>query len=176
MNRRFVLKWLHWVGFSVLLYFFFVEPDENRADPGGALSTHAGAGLILALITTVWMGMYIRKGLMGRPGPKLPSWGKRFHFLSHWALQWGLPIVVASGAIAGLAAPFAIRAFGVVPINPAAGTNGLHGFAEEIHEIAFDGFMILIGFHIAFHVWRHFWLKDNALRIMVPKILHRYLR
>jgi cytochrome b561 len=26
-----------------------------------------------------------------------------------------------------------------------------------------------------FHLWRHFLLKDNALRIMVPKVLHKYL-
>jgi cytochrome b561 len=35
--------------------------------------------------------------------------------------------------------------------------------------------MILIVAHLLFHVWRHFWLKDNALRIMVPKPLHKWL-
>ena len=35
-------------------------------------------------------------------------------------------------ALAGLATPFAIRAFGMVPINPAAGSRSLHELAEEL--------------------------------------------
>ena len=36
--------------------------------------------------------------------------------ISHKALQYGLPIMVATGALTGLAAPFMIRAFGVLPL------------------------------------------------------------
>lgn len=175
MKRRTVLKWLHWLSFFLILYFFLVEPDENRADPGGALSTHAGVGLILALLMAYWLADFTRKGLAGRPGPKLPGWAKRFHPLSHKALQYGAPAMVASGALAGLAAPFAIKAFGIVPINVSFGSKTLHGWLEEVHEILFDGLLILIVVHALFHIWRHFWLKDNALRIMVPKALHKYL-
>lgn len=175
MNRRTVLKWLHWLTAGLILYFFLVEPDENRADPGGALSTHAGMGLLLAIVVGIWTLIYFRKGLAGRAGPKLPGWGKKFHGLSHKVLQWGVPVMVASGAAAGLAAPFAIRAFGWFPINPGFGAKGLHELIEEIHEIIFDGLIIVIVGHILFMLWRHFLLKDNALRIMVPKILHKYL-
>ena len=66
--------------------------------------------------------------------------------------------------------------FGIVPLNPAGwGTASLHDIAEEVHEIAFNTTILLIIVHIVFHVWRHFRLRDNALRIMLPKILHRYL-
>ena len=47
--------------------------------------------------------------------------------------------------------------------------------AEEIHEITFDLLIIGIVVHALFHVWRHFRLKDNALKIMVPKSLHKWL-
>ncbi len=174
-RNRSLLKWLHWLSFFLLGYFFLVEPEENRGDPGGALSTHSGMGALLAIVTLTWLILYLRKGLAGRPGPKLPGWAKRLHPLGHKVLQIGVPVTVASGAIAGLMAPFAIHAFGIVQINPAAGTKPLHEIAEEVHELAFDGLIIVIAGHIAFHLWRHFKLKDNALRIMVPKALHRFL-
>lgn len=174
-SRRTALKWLHWISFFVIFYFFLIEPDENRADPGGALSTHAGMGLVLAVVTAIWLGMYLRKGLAGRPGPKLPAPARKWHRLHHLTLQIGVPVMVGTGAIAGLLAPFAIHAFGAVPINPAWGSKTLHGLAEEVHEIAFNALLTVIVLHILFHLWRHFRLKDNALRIMVPKALHRYL-
>ncbi|MFT7311281.1 MAG: cytochrome b561 [Paracoccaceae bacterium] len=175
ITRRTALKWLHWVSFFVIVYFYFVEPDENTADPGGALSTHAGMGMVLGVVTALWLTTYLIKGLAGRPGPKLPVWGKKLHPLSHKALQIGVPVVVLSGAIAGLAAPYMVRAFGVVPINFAGGTKFLHELAQDAHEIVFDALIVLIIGHALFHVWRHFWIKDNALRIMVPKRLHKYL-
>lgn len=175
MTRRSVIKWLHWLAAGLMLYFFLVEPDEVRGNPGLGLATHSGVGILLALVAAIWLGMYLRKGLAGRAGPKLPGWGKRFHALSHKVLQIGLPVTVATGAFAGLAAPFAIRAFDLVQINPAWGSKGIHEFAEEVHEIAFDAMMIAIVAHVAFHLWRHFLLKDNALRVMVPRILHKYL-
>ena len=175
IKRRTILKWLHWLSFFLILYFFLVEPDENKSDPGGALSTHAGAGLILSLVTAIWLAMFVRKGLVGRPGPKLPGWAKRVHILKHRILQYGVPIMVGTGAFTGLAAPFAIKAFGALQINPGVGAKWLHGFAEEVHELVFNVLLFVIVAHVIFHLWRHFLLKDNALRIMVPKALHKYL-
>lgn len=177
MTRRAALKWLHWLSAGLILYFYLVEPEEVRgqANKAEALSTHAGMGVLLALVTAIWLGMFLWKGLAGRPGPKLPNWGKRFHTLSHKVLQYGVPVMVATGAFSGLAAPFVIRAFGTVPINPGIGGKGLHKFAGEIHEVVFNALLFVIVAHVLFHVWRHFLLKDNALRIMAPKPLHKYL-
>lgn len=175
MKRRTLTKWMHWLCLGLIAYFYLVEPDEVRGDPGAGLSTHAGVGMVLSVIVAIWLAFYVAKGLLGRPGPKLPKWAKGFHHLNHKVLQWGTVAVVASGALAGLAAPFAIRAFGAVQINPAIGTKWLHELAEELHEIVFDGLIIAILAHAAFHIWRHYWLKDNALRIMVPRVFHKYL-
>ncbi|WP_406648808.1 cytochrome b/b6 domain-containing protein [Aliisedimentitalea scapharcae] len=175
ITHRTMLKWLHWLSALLLMYFLLIEPEDNRSDPGLALSTHAGMGVLLAIVTATWLLVYWRKGLAGRPGPKLPGWARPVHQLSHRALQIGLPVVVLTGALAGLTAPFAIRAFGVVQINPGIAPRGLHKLAEDIHEIAFDALLVLIVAHIVFHLWRHFLVRDNALRIMVPKALHKYL-
>ncbi|MCP5074422.1 MAG: cytochrome b [Rhodobacteraceae bacterium] len=175
MNRRVVIKWLHWIAATLILWFYVFEPEESRTAPGEALSTHAGVGIILAATAAIWFAMFLIKGAAGRPGPKLPSWGKRLHPVMHKALYWGVPMMVLSGALTGLAAPFAIRAFGAMPINFTAGSKTLHKLAEEAHEVVFNALILLIIAHALFHIWRHYWLKDNALRIMVPKPLSKYL-
>ena len=174
-RRRTVLKVLHWVSFFLILYFFLVEPEENKADPGGALSTHAGVGLMLALVTLVWFVQFLRQGLASRPGPKLPGPARRIFVPLHKALQYGVVVMVASGALAGFLAPFAIRAFGAVQINLGIGSKTLHELAQDLHEILFDALIIVIVAHTLFHLWRHYWLRDNALRIITPKALHKYL-
>lgn len=178
--RRTVLKWLHWVGFAFLLYFFFVEPDEaNRAAPDAAktdaLATHAGVGALLAILVAIWWLTYWRQGLASRPGPKLPAKAKLFHYWGHRALYWALPIMMLTGGITGLVAPFPVLGFGVIPLNFAGGGVTLHEIAKEVHEIAFNALTLLALAHMAFHLWRHYLLKDNALRIMAPKVLHRWL-
>jgi len=122
----------------MILYFFLVEPEENRADPGGALSTHAGVGLILAIAVLAWTVMYWRKGLASRAGPKLPGWAKRVHPMMHKGLYIGTPVMMLTGAAASLTAPFIVRAFDIVPLNTGGGGRTLHRFAQDIHEIAFN--------------------------------------
>ena len=175
MTRRATLKWLHWLSFGLILYFFFVEPEDVDRLGAAALATHAGMGTILAVIATAWFAIYARHGLASKPGPKLTTWGKALHPVNHRLLSWGLPAVVLTGALAGFAAPYAIRLFGVVPFFPGIGAKALHGFFEEVHEIAFNLLVLLLLVHIAFHLWRHLWLGDNALRIMTPKALHKIL-
>jgi len=175
ISRRTAIKWLHWLSLFLILWFFLVEPEDVRDLGAAALATHAGMGVILALLTTAWFTMYLRKGLASRPGPKLPDWAKRAHPWLHRLLYWGTPVMVLSGALTGFAAPYVIRAFDLVPINPGIGSKTIQGLLKEVHEIAFNTLIVAIMAHVAFTLWRHFRLKDNVLRIMVPKLLHKYL-
>ncbi|MEL6451936.1 MAG: cytochrome b/b6 domain-containing protein [Pseudomonadota bacterium] len=175
MTRRTALKWLHWLCFGLILWFWAVEPQDVARLGGAALATHAGMGTLLAVLTAAWAAMFLRKGLASRPGPKLPGWARRAHPAMHKALLWGLAGVVLSGALAGFAAPYAIALFGVIPVFPGIGSDAIHGVFEDLHEIAFNLILIALALHVAFHLWRHYMVKDNALRIMVPRALHRYL-
>lgn len=180
MTNRSFLKWLHWLAFVLIVWFYFVDPDVPQKTgpppPLGALGVHAGVGLLLAVVALVWTVQNLRHGLIGRPGPKLPPWGRRVHRGLHFALVWLVPLTVLSGAAAGLASVRQIAAFGVVPINPSGwGTLPAHNLAKEIHDMTFSLTVTLILLHAAFHIWRHLRLKDNALRIMFPKALHRWL-
>lgn len=178
--RRTMLKWLHWSVFFLLLYFLIVEPEDideavSLSAQTEALATHAGMGLILALLVVIWLLSYWRDGPAGKPGPKLPPWARRVYGVLHRALYWALPVMLLSGALTGLVAPFPVEAFGAVPLNFGLGDKSLHEVAGEVHELVFNALTTLAFVHILFHLWRHYLLRDNALRIMAPKALHRWL-
>ena len=182
MNRRATIKWRHWLSLGLILYFFAIEPEDVERLGAAALATHAGVSLIFAVVVLIfavvvliWFSMFLAKGLAGRAGPKIPDWGKRWHPLGHKAKYCGLLAIAVSGGLIGLFAPYLVLAFGVIPIMPSLDVKTLHDVAQEVHEVIFDALLIGIVAHAAFHLWRHFWLGDNALRIMVPKALHRYL-
>lgn len=180
MTRRVLVKWLHWVAAGLMLYFFIDEPHvRDRAEAAAKteqLSFHAGMGMILGLVALVWFVVYLKAGPLGRPGPKLPGWGRQAHRWLNSGLYWLLPAAVLSGALAGLASEYPVLGFGAVPLNPTGwGERGLHHTMEEVHEIVFNATILMIVAHAAFHVWRHYGLRDNALRIMMPRVLHRFL-
>lgn len=175
MTKRTLTKWLHWIAGFLILYFFLVEP-ENVDNLGAAgLATHAGFGVILGIITGIWIVSVLRNGLLTRAGPKLPQWAKRIHSPAHKATFWLVVFMVATGAATGFAAPYIIHAFGILPINFGGGTKAIHGVLEEVHEITFNVLTVTIIGHALYHIWRHYLVKDNALRIIMPKALHRFL-
>ena len=159
----------------MILYFFVVEPEDVERLGNAALATHAGVGLVFAIVVLIWFAMFLKKGLASRAGPKLPAWGKRFHPIGHKAMYWGLVAMAISGGLIGLFAPYVVLAFGAIPIAPSLDIRTLHDATQELHEIVFNLLLAGIVLHAAFHLWRHFLLKDNALRIMVPKAMHKYL-
>ena len=180
MKNRTLVKWLHWITFALMLYFLIDEPEvrggAELAAKSDQLSIHAGMGMILGVVTLIWTVIYFRAGPLGRPGPKLSGWGKRIHRIVNSGLYWLLPSTVLTGAATGLTSTYPVLGFGVLPLNPTGwGNVDLNDLLEEVHELAFDATTLLIGLHIAFHLWRHIGLRDNALRIMAPKVLHRYL-
>jgi len=175
MTRRTAIKWLHWISLALILYFWAVEPEDVERLGAAALATHAGVGLVLAIVVLGWFGMYLVKGLAGRAGPKLPGWARRVHPIIHKGLHWLLVAMMATGGLIGLFAPYMILAFGVIPFVPNLDIKSLWDLMEELHELVFDLLLIAIFAHAFFHIWRHFWVRDNALRIMVPKALHRFL-
>ena len=78
MNRRTTaLKWLHWGSLFLMLYFFFVEPEDVERLGAAALGNPRGRWLhVLAVVVVLWFAMFVTKGLASRAGPKLPAWAK----------------------------------------------------------------------------------------------------
>lgn len=52
MTRLIDLKWLHWLSFPKILWFWLAEPEDVDRLGGAALATHVGMGIILAVLAT----------------------------------------------------------------------------------------------------------------------------
>lgn len=174
-NRRASLKVLHWTVLPFLIWFILVQPEDVRPIGQWAFQVHSVFGLIFVTLALVWTADYMRRGLASRPGPKLPPWARVVHKYMHKTMIWGLFGVAFTGFLLGLTSTVLLWAGGVVPIAPPLGLPKANDIVGKVHEIEFYLLAALVGGHALFHIWRHLHLKDNALRIMAPKRLHKYL-
>lgn len=83
--------------------------------------------------------------------------------------------VALTGFLLGLTSSTLLFAGDILPIVPPLGLPKLNRLIGKIHSFEFYALAVIIVFHAAFHIWRHVKLNDNALRIMLPRVLHRWL-
>ncbi|MCU4653820.1 cytochrome B [Roseibacterium sp. SDUM158016] len=169
------LKWLHWGLLPFFVWFLFADPDAIRAMGPGWFLLHSVNGLIFVTLALIWTAWHLHAGLMGRPGPKLPRWGRVLHGILHRTLIWGLFLVAVGGFLLGLTSQVLLKAGGFLPIAPPLDLPDAHALASWFHVYQFYALGGVVALHAGFHLWRHVVLGDNALRIMVPRALHRWL-
>ncbi|MBF9031977.1 cytochrome B [Rhodobacterales bacterium HKCCE3408] len=174
-HRRVLLKWLHWGILPFFTWFLFADPDVVRSWGPLWFGLHSVNGLIFVTLALVWTGWHLNKGLAGRPGPKLPPWARVVHPILHKTLIWGLFLVAFGGFLLGLTSSVLLKAGGFLPIAPPLALPAANEMVGLFHSYQFYALAGLVGLHAAFHTWRHVVLRDNALRIMAPRILHRFL-
>ena len=103
-------------------------------------------------LATVWIAIMLAGGRLGRPGPKLQGWSRTIYRPLHLALY---------ALLGGTATLNATELLGLTAPGP-----------------AWTALLILLVtglFHGIFHLWRHTTLYDGALRLMTPRLLHKYL-
>ncbi len=174
-HRRSALKALHWSVLPLLIWFVLVTPSDVLPFGPTAFQIHSLLGLVFVTLCLIWTAGYLRRGLASRPGPKLPPWARRLHRWLHTALIWGLFGVALTGFLLGLTSATLLKAGGVLPFAPPLGLHRANQIAGQIHIFEFYLLTLLVVVHAGFHIWRHLRLRDNALRIMAPKALHRFL-
>ncbi|MBF9061419.1 cytochrome B [Rhodobacterales bacterium HKCCSP123] len=173
--RRTLLKALHWGLVPFFLWFLFADPEALRRAGPAWFTLHSVNGLIFVTLSLVWTIWHLRRGLASRPGPKLPPWARRLHPILHKTLIWGLFLVALGGFGLGLTAARMMQAGGIVPIAPPLDLPRAHAAVSLFHVWQFYALAAVALAHAIFHVWRHVVLHDNALRIMAPRALHRWL-
>ncbi|MEJ6399490.1 cytochrome b/b6 domain-containing protein [Yoonia sp. 208BN28-4] len=174
-HRRTTIKWLHWLTLPLLVWFIFVTPtDVNKIGPW-AFRLHSVLGLIFVSLALGWTAMYLRKGLVGRAGPKLSPPLRRLHQIMHKVMVWGLFGVAVTGFLLGLTSTVQLWAGGIVPIAMPLGLPEMNDLVGQVHIVEFYLLAAIVIGHAGFHIWRHVRLHDNALRIMAPRALHRFL-
>lgn len=171
MTRRTALKIVHWSIVPLLVWFLLVSPSDVARWGGWAIRLHSVLGLVFVTLALAWSAETLRRGLASRPGPKLGPRARRLHR----GLIWGLFGVAITGFLLGLTAARQLWAGGLVPIGVPLGLPQAHAWAGWLHAVEFYALAGMVAVHAGFHLWRHLHLRDNALRIMVPRVLHRYL-
>lgn len=174
-TKRTAVKILHWAILPLFIWFLIVQPKDIRPFGAAAFQFHSILGLIFVLLTLMWFAIYLRKGLLSRPGPKLTGWARHIHRPLHLTLIWGLFLVALTGFLLGLTSSILLKAGGVLPIAPPLGLPEWNEIVGFVHYVEFYALGVVALFHAVFHIWRHVKLRDNALRIMAPKRFHRYL-
>lgn len=174
-TRRTTLKWVHWGILPFFVWFLFADPEALRRAGPGWFQFHSVMGLIFVTFALVWTALYLHRGLLSRPGPKLPPWARPVHKVLHHTLVWGLFLVAVGGFLLGLTSSFLMKAGGVLPIAPPLGMPDANAIIGWLHVYQFYALAGIALFHTGFHVWRHLRLRDNALRIMAPRFLYRFL-
>jgi len=174
-SRRRALKVLHWAMVPLLIWFVLVTPDDVLPFGPTAFQIHSILALVFVTLCLLWTADYMRRGLASRPGPKLPPWARVVHRWMHIALIWGLFLIAVGGFLLGLTSTRLLKAGGFLPIAPPMGLKEANDLIGTLHIFEFYLVALIATGHALFHIWRHLHLKDNALRIMVPRALHRWL-
>ncbi len=175
-QRRTALKWVHWIMVPLIIWFILITP-EVALEIGGrtAFLIHSNVALFFVTLCLWWTADLLRRGLASRPGPKLPNWARIVHRGLHLTLIWGLFFVAFSGFLLGLTSAITLKAGGFLPIAPPLGLGNANDIIGKIHIYEFYILAGIVVIHAGFHIWRHVRLRDNALRIMVPRRFHKYL-
>ena len=174
-HRRTWLKFSHALMIPLLVWFILVTPDDVRPFGPTAFQVHSMLALIFVTISLIWYLDYMRRGLAGRPGPKLSQRARRCHRIIHITIIWGLFGVAITGFLIGLTSTRLLKAGGLLPIAPPLGLPEANEIIGTIHIFEFYLLGVIVTLHATFHIWRHLYLRDNALRIMAPRFLQRYL-
>ncbi len=174
-HRRTWLRFSHALMIPLLAWFIFVTPDDVLPFGRAAFQAHSMLALLFVTICLIWYADYLRRGLASRPGPKLGPKARRVHRFIHVAIIWGLFGVAVTGFLLGLTSSKLLKAGGFLPIAPPLGLRDANEIVGRIHIYEFYLLGAIVVFHAGFHIWRHLALRDNALRIMAPKFLHRFL-
>ena len=174
-NRRATLKALHWVMVPLFAWFLLVQPKDVLPFGPKAFQAHSFLALIFVTLSLLWFAGLMRRGLASRPGPKLKGHWRRLHRVMHLVLIWGLFFVAVTGFLLGLTSSVLLKAGGFLPIAPPMGWHHANEWVGTLHILEFYTLGLIAAGHALFHIWRHYRLHDNALRIMAPRALHKYL-
>ena len=174
--RRTYVRWLHLAMIPLVFWFVIATPDFIRWLWGvQGNDINSDIALVFVTLALIWSADAMVRGMVGRPGPKLSPRLKTFHRVLHRTLILGMFLIPVGGFLLGLTASRQLLAGGWLPIAPPQHWERANEIVGKIHIYQFYALAALALVHAGFHVWRHYRLRDNALRIMAPRFLHRFL-
>ena len=174
-TRRKWLKVVHWTMLPLFVWFLVVGPPQAHALGPWGFAFHSNLALVFVILCLGWTAHFLARGMLTTRTPKLGPAARGVHWWMHRVIVWGLFGVALSGFLLGLTAPRLFKAGTFLPFAPPLDLPRLHDWIGTIHILEYYALAALIVLHAAFHVWRHYRVRDNALRVMAPSALHRFL-
>lgn len=159
----------------LFIWFVMIGPPEAFDLGTWGFWFHSNLALVFVILCLLWTADFLWRGLATTRTPKLPPWAKTVHWWMHRTIIWGLFLIALGGFLLGLTSSVLLKAGLFLPIAPPQNLPLANKWIGKLHIYQFYALGVLIIFHAIFHIWRHFRLRDNALRIMVPKVFHRFL-
>lgn len=175
ISRRTYQNWLHWLLVPLFVCFLLVTPDDVLPFGPRAFQFHSILALIFVSLSLLWTADLMWHGLASRPGPKLKGWQCSIHRGLRLTLIWGLCLIAVGGFLLGLTSSRQLKAGGFLPMAPPMGWPDWNEVVGTFHIYQFYLLGLVAALHAAFHIWRHYRLRDGALRIMLSRTLHRCL-
>ncbi len=167
-----IAKTLHWaiVLLIILQYVLAETADElpNGVEKLALLSRHKSFGMLilgLVIVRILW-----KLANRGRPAPvPMPAPQRIAAAAGHGLLYLLLLAQPISGWMMSASANYPVTFFGLFQF-PAiiAPDQELHETLEEVHEVLFYSLAIIAILHALAALYHHFWMKDDALRRMLP--------
>ena len=165
-------RYLHWVGFLLVLAAYVLIELREFAERGTELRKmlmqgHVLAGLAVLLLIGPRIWLRLRKGAPPIR-PALPAWQAALSTLTHVALYAFLVAQPILGMLTiwanGRGIPIFLTGFEIP--SPLAENHELHEYFEDIHGELGEIFYWVIGLHIFAALYHHFGRKDDTLQRM----------
>jgi cytochrome b561 len=167
-----VSQWLHWtiaaliVAVAVIGLWMDTLPRSPRTIEVYAL--HKSLGLTILALAAARLAWRLYAGAPATLAG-LPRWQVRAASLTHAALYAVMFAMPLSGWLLNAAYGYPLQWFGLFNVPRVIGRDqGLHEFAEAVHDIGFWVLLVLVVVHAAAAFHHHLFREDDTLRRMLP--------
>lgn len=167
-----VAKLLHWGILALIIAQYVMAETAEELPDGpdklGVITNHQSVGMLILLLALARIGWKVAN--RGLPPPVPMARPKQIAAAAgHGLLYLLLFVLPFSGWLMSSAAGYPTGLFGLFQFPALIGGNhDLHEALEEVHETLFNTVVVLAGLHALAAVFHHFWMKDDALRRMLP--------
>lgn len=164
---------LHWLA-VVLIAAAYATMELEDVFPEGSAGRDALAQwhytIGLSVFALVWIRLLVRLA-DGSPEvkPPLPKWQAVLANWMHWALYGIMILVPLAGWAAASAQGTPLALFGYEIPALVSESERLADTLEDLHEAGATAGYFLIGLHAAAALFHHYVMRDNTLRLMLPK-------
>ena len=167
-----IARFLHWTIVVLIIAQYFIAESADELPDGleklSVISWHKSFGMLVLILALVRIGWRIAN--RGAPAPvPMPRLQQVAAAAGHGVLYLLVFAQPLSGWAMSSAANYPVTLFGWFQFPALVGANhDLHEILEEVHEATFYALVIVATLHAAAAVYHHFWMKDEALRRMLP--------